>query len=91
MSYPPNIRESLEKVEASRQQRLSQTYPRLTPQERETILHTFHPDFITSAFRELRLGVNRGCRAPRAGRCPGSRSHDPPQSRAGEHALRCSL
>jgi succinate dehydrogenase / fumarate reductase flavoprotein subunit len=65
MSYPPNIRESLQKVEASRPQRLSQTFPRLSPDERQNILHTFHPDYITSAFRELALGANRGSRAPR--------------------------
>jgi len=65
MSYPTPIRESLEKVEATRPARTQETYPRLSPQEREDILHTFHPDYITEAFREIRLGPNKGDHAPR--------------------------
>lgn len=65
MSYPPELRASLEKVGASRQRRLTETYPRLAPQERETILHTFHPDYISNAFREIRVGPNNGDRTPR--------------------------
>src|SRR5512139_375487 len=65
MAYPQSIRESLEKVESSRSRRLAETFPRLAPQEREQILRTFHPDYLTSAFREIRLGPNQGNRAPR--------------------------
>ena len=65
MSYPASIRESLEKVEASRAARLQQAFPRLTAQERQDILRAFHPDYIADAFAELRLGPNKGDRAPR--------------------------
>ncbi len=65
MSYPASIRESLEKVEASRAARLQQAFPRLTAQERQDILCAFHPDYIADAFTELRLGPNKGDRAPR--------------------------
>jgi succinate dehydrogenase / fumarate reductase flavoprotein subunit len=64
MSYPAEMRESLAKVEASRQNRLHETFPKLNPQERENILHTFHPDYIASAFREIRVGANKGSCAP---------------------------
>ena len=64
MSYPAEMRESLAKVEASRQNRLNETFPKLNPQEREHILHTFHPDYINDAFREIRVGPNKGDRAP---------------------------
>jgi len=64
MSYPAEMRESLAKVEASRQNRLHETFPKLDPQERDHILHTFHPDYITEAFREIRVGPNKGDRAP---------------------------
>jgi len=64
MSYPAEMRESLAKVEASRQNRLNETFPKLNPQEREHILHTFHPDYISDAFREIRVGPNKGDRAP---------------------------
>ena len=65
MSYPTSISESLAKVEASRPHRMHEIYPRVAPQEREIILHAFHPDYITNAFRELRLGPNKGDSTPR--------------------------
>jgi succinate dehydrogenase / fumarate reductase flavoprotein subunit len=65
MSYPPVLRESLEKVEASRPRRRRETFPRLAPPEREAILRAFHPDYIAEAFREIACGPNRGDRAPR--------------------------
>ena len=65
MAYPPGLHESLAKVEASRQRRLSETHPRLSPQERQEILRGFHPDYIGEAFRELHVGPNRGQRTPR--------------------------
>src|SRR5574341_2519154 len=64
MSYPAEMRETLTKVEASRSRRLTETYPRLDPQERHAILHTSHPDYIADAFREIRVGPNKGDRTP---------------------------
>lgn len=65
MTYPTEMRESLAKVEASRARRLHETYPRLSPAERQSLLNSFHPDYISEAFREIRLGPNLGHRAPR--------------------------
>ena len=65
MSYPASIRESLAKVEASRARRAQETYPRLSPQERETILRAFHPDYISDAFHQLQVGPNKGDHTPR--------------------------
>ncbi len=64
MTYPAQFHASLAKVEASRTQRMTETFPRLSADEREQILHTFHPDYVSTAFGELRLGVNKGSRAP---------------------------
>ncbi len=64
MPYPTAIAESLKKVEATRSERLQQTFPRIVPEERQQILETFHPDYIQEAFCELRLGANKGQRAP---------------------------
>jgi succinate dehydrogenase / fumarate reductase flavoprotein subunit len=64
MSYPAEMRESLARVEASRQKRLNEPFPKLDPQERDHILHTFHPDYIADAFREICIGPNKGDRAP---------------------------
>ena len=64
MTYPSPILESQRKAEESRSHRLQETFPRLSPEARQKILETFHPDYIQDAFRELRLGANRGDRAP---------------------------
>ena len=65
MAYPESIRESLAKVEASRSRRLNESVPRFTSQEREDLLYAFHPDYISDAFAELKVGANKGERAPR--------------------------
>jgi succinate dehydrogenase/fumarate reductase flavoprotein subunit len=65
MSYPASIRESMAKVEASRSRRLSETYARLSPEDRESTLRAFHPDYIEDAFRVLSTGPNKGDRTPR--------------------------
>jgi succinate dehydrogenase/fumarate reductase flavoprotein subunit len=64
VSYPASIRESLAKVEASRTRRLAEEYPRFAPQERQAILREFHPDYKRDAFRQLRVGPNKGDRTP---------------------------
>jgi succinate dehydrogenase/fumarate reductase flavoprotein subunit len=65
MTYPSDLHASLAEVEASREHRLHETHPSMTPQEREQVLHSFHPDYLVETFRELRLGPNKGDRTPR--------------------------
>jgi succinate dehydrogenase/fumarate reductase flavoprotein subunit len=62
MLYPPEILVSMKKVEATRQARVGQAYPRLAQDERQAILRTFHPDYVENAFRPLRIGPNKGNR-----------------------------
>lgn len=64
MGYPPEMRESIKKVEATRPARLHETFPMMSPQEKEEVLRRFHPDYIASAFREIRIGPNKGDRTP---------------------------
>ena len=64
MSYPPEMRESLARVEATRPARLHETFPPLSPAEKQDLLQRFHPDYIASAMREIRVGPNRGGRTP---------------------------
>jgi succinate dehydrogenase / fumarate reductase flavoprotein subunit len=64
MPYPAPIQDSLLKVEASRARRLQEVYPRLSAEDRQAILHAFHPDYLAEAFRALRLGPNQGDRTP---------------------------
>jgi len=65
MTYPSDLHDSLAKVEASRERRMHETYPGLSPQDRDLVLHNFHPDYLADTFRELRVGPNKGDRTPR--------------------------
>jgi len=65
MAYPAELNASIAKIEASRPNRLQESFPRLSPEAREEILRAYHPDYIQDAFRELRLGPNQGDRTPR--------------------------
>ena len=65
MTYPSDLHDSLAKVEASRERRMHETYPGLSPQDRDLVLRNFHPDYLADTFRELRVGPNKGDRTPR--------------------------
>ncbi len=62
MIYTPEMQASLQKVAASRQHRMSETFRRMTQDERQDVLQKFHPDYITTAFREIKVGPNKGGR-----------------------------
>ncbi|MBN1485541.1 MAG: FAD-binding protein, partial [Chloroflexia bacterium] len=64
MSYTPKMRESIKKVEATRSARLSETFPRMTAEEKDEVLRQFHPDYIPEAFATLAVGPNKGKRTP---------------------------
>jgi len=60
MAYPDEMKGSLGKVEASRKRRLVQSFPKLDGDEKIMLLETFHPDFVVSEQREIRIGENKG-------------------------------
>jgi succinate dehydrogenase / fumarate reductase flavoprotein subunit len=64
MSYTPEMREMIKVVEASRPRRLHETYPAIPLEERTKLLSVFHPDYITTGMREIRVGVCKGQRTP---------------------------
>lgn len=64
MGYPESLRESIDRVKATRQARLGVEFPRLTPEEKTALLAAFHPDYRAESKRELRVGPNRGERVP---------------------------
>ena len=64
MSYTPAMLESIARVEAGRAARLSTTFPRLTPEQRDDVLKRFHPDYIVQSSREIRIGSCKGDRTP---------------------------
>jgi len=63
MSYTPEMRESIKRVEATRPARLGKPFPRMGPEERQDVLEKFHPDYRPEGFREIRVGPNKGEKA----------------------------
>jgi len=66
--YPDYMQESLKRVEATRQERIriarekgrEHIFPAMTAEERDDVLHKFHPDFKKVAKRQIRIGPNKG-------------------------------
>jgi succinate dehydrogenase / fumarate reductase flavoprotein subunit len=58
------MRESIERVEATRPGRLQETWPMMTPAEKQEILQKFHPDYKPEGMRALRVGPGQGMRTP---------------------------
>ncbi|MCL7454864.1 MAG: FAD-binding protein [Anaerolineae bacterium] len=62
--YTPAMRESIKKVEATRPARLRETWPMMTPAEKQEILQRFHPDYKPEGMRALKVGPGKGMRTP---------------------------
>jgi succinate dehydrogenase / fumarate reductase flavoprotein subunit len=58
------MEDSIRKVEATREKRLKETFPRITDAEKPVLLEEFHPDFIKEGMRALLVGPNQGEPAP---------------------------
>ncbi|MGE5578134.1 MAG: FAD-binding protein [Syntrophothermus sp.] len=64
MDYPPQLKASLSRVETTREKRLSQDFPVMSPQEKEKLIREFHPDYRPTAMRQIRVGPNKGEKMP---------------------------
>lgn len=62
--YPPEFRESIKRVEETREKRLSETYPKTPPEEKEKLLRKWHPDYKAELKRKIRVGPSKGEIAP---------------------------
>lgn len=62
--YTPEMKASIELVDRSRNRRLKETFPRLTPDEKQKLLKDFHPDHRPDTLRELKVGKSAGQRVP---------------------------
>jgi len=65
MPYPPELKQLIKKVEATRPERVRKKkegyeFPAMTLEEREEVLKKFHPDFKEGSRRPIRVGVNKG-------------------------------
>jgi succinate dehydrogenase/fumarate reductase flavoprotein subunit len=69
MGYPSELKKLIEKVEATRPQRIADVkanrhYPRFSEEEGMAMLHAHHPDYRKGAKRKLRIGPNKGETVP---------------------------
>jgi succinate dehydrogenase / fumarate reductase flavoprotein subunit len=55
---------SIQKLHATRQFRMTQQIPLLPPDQKQSLLEGFHPDYKKGTMRELRLGPNKGDKTP---------------------------
>ena len=56
--------ESIKKVEANRAENTVMEPRRMTAEEKETLLATYHPDYRQDQFEELQVGPNKGGKVP---------------------------
>ncbi|MCL2618108.1 MAG: FAD-dependent oxidoreductase, partial [Defluviitaleaceae bacterium] len=61
---PEQMTASIKNVEATRQHRLGLTPARMTADEKEHLLREFHPDYREAGFDIIKVGPNKGEKAP---------------------------
>ncbi|MBR2634615.1 MAG: FAD-dependent oxidoreductase, partial [Clostridia bacterium] len=62
--YSEKMLESMAKVAANRKANAAMEPRRMTAEEKEQLLATFHPDYIQSQFTTLKVGPNKGQKVP---------------------------
>ena len=60
ITYSEEMRRSIDKVAATRKERMKQTFPKLKPEEKQALLEKFHPDYKPGTTRKLLVGANKG-------------------------------
>jgi len=63
--YSEQFRESLALVEAAREKNIALEPVRMTAEQKEQVLSTFHPDYKTDEFATLEIGPNKGEKVPK--------------------------
>ena len=62
--YTEEMRESIEKVEKTRPERMKKTFEMMSLEEREEVLKKYHPDYKPGTKRAIKVGPNKGDVAP---------------------------
>ena len=62
--YSKEMLESIAKVEANRAENTAMEPRRMTAEEKEVLLATYHPDYKQSEFSVLEIGPNKGDKVP---------------------------
>ena len=63
--YTDEMMESIKKVEAGRADRIGFEPRRMTADEKTALLEAFHPDYNLDSFEEIKVGPNKGQKAPK--------------------------
>ncbi len=64
MYHDPIMQESIKKVEAAREANIRMDPRRMTAEEKDILLKTYHPDYREDQFTELKIGPNKGGKVP---------------------------
>ena len=64
MYHDPVIQASAEKVAAAREQNVKLDPRRMTAEEKDQLLKTYHPDYREDQFQILQAGPNKGEKVP---------------------------
>ncbi len=62
--YSSDIKELIKKVEARREYNTSYEPARMTAEQKEQLLATYHPDYRVDQFELLKIGANKGEKVP---------------------------
>ena len=65
LPYTAEMMESIKKVEAGRAARIGFEPRRMTADEKTALLQAFHPDYNLDSFEEIKVGPNKGQKAPK--------------------------
>lgn len=65
MYQDPKMQESIAKVEAAREANMKLDPRRMTAEEKDSLLKTYHPDYREDQFVDLVFGPNKGQKVPR--------------------------
>ena len=65
LTYTAEMMESVKKVEAGRAARIGFEPKRMTAEEKTALLEKFHPDYNLDSFEEIKVGPNKGQKAPK--------------------------
>ena len=63
--FTSEMRESIKKVEATRKERMATEPRRMTAEEKDALLKGYHPDYRADGFAEIKVGPNKGQKAPK--------------------------
>ena len=63
--YSEQFMESLKLVEAARENNIALEPTRMTAEQKQTVLSSFHPDYKVDEFAVLEIGPNKGDKVPK--------------------------